>query len=364
MGAVVRVLHKVLVKKFYERNVGLLFFVFYLMFGVVESNQLINYHRSLIYGVLTSPVFLMGVMGVWILYSAKYLQLVLSELAEPHNQFLKDYSRLGKSHQFWPMLLSVVMMDQPVLLYSVFIVGVGIFSQQYVAVFLVFVFHFARLVGCTWIVLRRINSLHERKATKLLTSIQWPWKKYFPFFYLGHFTNQLPLALLFTKSFSLFAIIGFMQITTDHYENRTALMGLLFGLMAHSVIIFESRRLEETYLIFVRGLPISMIKRFLFLSLFYGVLLIPELVLLAINHIVWFDLLFITLFAVFYLVYQHTRLFRGSLAIDAHTTFTFGLFLISFMLVLFKLYWLEAFVLGILGFYQYERDYYNFEASA
>jgi hypothetical protein len=364
MGAVVRVLNKVLVKKFYERNVGLLFFVFYLMFGVVESNQVISYHRSLIYGVLTSPVFLVGVMGVWILYSAKYLQLVLSELAEPHNQFLKDYSRLGKSHQFWPMLLSIVMMDQPVLLYSVFIVGVGIFSQQYVAVFLVFIFHFAKLVGCTWIVLRRINSLHERKAPKLLPSIQWPWKKYFPFFYLAHFTNQLPLALLFTKAFSLFAIIGFMQITTDHYENRTALIGLLFGLMAHSVIIFESRRLEETYLIFVRGLPIAMIKRFLFLSLFYGVLLIPELVLLAINHIVWFDLLFISLFAVFYLVYQHTRLFRGSLKIDAHTTFTFGLFLISFMLVLFKLYWLEAFALSILGFYQYRRDYYNFEASA
>jgi hypothetical protein len=364
MGAVVRVLHKVLVKKFYERNVGLLFFVFYLMFGVVESNQLINYHRSLIYGVLTSFVFLAGVMGVWIMYSAKYLQLVLSELAEPHNQFLNDYSRLSKGQQFWPMLLSIVMMDQPVLLYSVFILAVGIFSQQYVAVLLVFVFHSAKLVGSTWVVLRRVNSLHERKATKLLPSIQWPWKKYFPFFYIGHFTNQLPLALLFTKIFSLFAIIGFMQITTDHYENRTALMGLLFGLMAHSVIIFESRRLEETYLIFAKGLPLSMFKRFLFISLFYAILLMPELVLMAINHIVWFDLLFIALFAVFYLVYQHTRLFQGSLTIDSHTTFTFGLFLISFMLVLFKLYWLEAFVLGILGFYQYERDYYNFEASA
>ena len=165
MGAVVRVLNKVLVKKFYERNVGLLFFVFYLMFGVVESNQVISYHRSLIYGVLTSPVFLMGVMGVWILYSAKYLQLVLSELAEPHNQFLKDYSRLGKSHQFWTMLLSIIMMDQPVLLYSVFIVGVGTFSQQYVAVFLVFVFHFTD--GLYYIVFD--NELFETFKKEMIT---------------------------------------------------------------------------------------------------------------------------------------------------------------------------------------------------
>jgi hypothetical protein len=140
-------------------------------------------------------------------------------------------------------------------------------------------------------------------------------------------------------------------------------MGLLFGLMAHSVIIFESRRWEETYLTFARGLPIPMIKRFLFLSLFFGVLLMPELVLLAINKIVWYDLLLITLFAVFYLVYQHTRLYRGSFTIDGHTTFTFGLCLVSFMLVLFKLYWLEAFALGSIGFYQYKRDFYNFEAS-
>ncbi|MCX8489886.1 MAG: hypothetical protein ORN54_02340 [Cyclobacteriaceae bacterium] len=364
MGAVAQVLNKVLVRKFYERNVGFLFFVFYLMFGVVESNQLINYHLSLIHGVLTSPLFLVGVMGVWILYSAKYSQLILSELAEPHNQFLKDYSRLTKPQQFWPMLFSIFMMDQPVLVYSVFIVGVGFASQQYLAVFLVLVFHSAKLVACTWIVLSRINSSYERRATKLSPAIQWPWKRYFPFFYLGYFTNQMPLALLFTKAFSLFAIVGFMQITTDHYENRTALMGLLFGLMAHSVIIFESRRLEETYLTFSRGLPLPMIKRFLFLTVFYGVLLMPEIVLLAVNKIVWFDILFIAFFAVFYLVYQHTRLYHGKFTIDAHTTFTFGLFLISFMLVLFKLYWLEAMALAALGFYQYNRGYYNFEATA
>jgi hypothetical protein len=364
MGIIIRVLNKVLVKKFYERNVGLLFFVFYLMFGVVESNQLISYHRSLIYGVLSSPIFLLGVMGIWILYSAKYLQLVLSELAEPHNQFLKDYSRLSKSQQFWPMLFSVVMMDQPVLIYSGFIVGIGLVSQQYWPTMAVILFHVIKLIACARIILHRIDTLHERKTTKLLPAIQWPWKKYFPFFYVGHFTNQLPLALLFTKAFSLFAIIGFMQITTDHYDNRTALMGLLFGLMAHSVIIFESRRLEETRLTFARGLPISTLKRLGYLCLFYGLLLLPELMLLIVNKLVWYDVMLVGLFAISYLLHQHTRLYRHPFNIDKHTTYTFGLFLVSFMLVLFKLFWLEAVALAALSFYQYHRDYYKFEASA
>lgn len=364
MGIVVRVLNKVLVKKFYERNVGLLFFVFYLMFGVVESNQLITYHRSLIYGVLSSPIFLLGVMAVWVLYSVKYLQLVLSELSEPHNQFLKDYSRLSKRQQFGPMMFSVFMMDQPVLIYSGFIVDVGIISQQYWPTLSVILFHVIKIIASTRIILHRIHTTHERKTTKLLPAIQWPWKKYFPFFYVGHFTNQIPLALLFTKAFSLFAIIGFLQITTDHYDNRTALMGLLFGLMAHSVIVFESRRLEETYLTFARGLPLSTARRLGYLCVFYGLLLLPELVLLVINKLVWYDVVLIGIFAISYLLHQHTRLYRQPFNIDQHTTYTFGLFLVSFMLVLFKIFWLEALALSVLGFYVYQRDYYNFEASA
>jgi hypothetical protein len=364
MGAVIRVLTKVLVKKFYERNVGLLFFVFYLMFGVVESNQLINYHRSLIYGVLDSPIFLVGVMGAWVLYALKYLQLILAELVQPHNQFLIDYSRLTRTQQFWPMLLSIVLIYEPVLIYSVFIIFIGFSSKQYWPTIEVIIFHIGVLTTSTIIILNRINSLYERKQLIIFPALRWPWKKTFPLFYLNHLTGQLPLALLFTKVFSLFAIIGFMQITTDHYENRTALMGLLFGLMAHSVIIFEWRKLEDQYLLFAKGLPVSMAQRFFYLCVMYGVLLLPELVLLTVNKIVLLDLLFIFMFAIGYLVYQHTRLYQHSLDMDKHTTHTFGLFLISFMLVLFKLYWLEAAALLAIGYYKYQKDYYNFEASA
>jgi hypothetical protein len=358
MGAVTSLLIKVLVNKFYERNVGLLFFVLYLMFGVVESNQLISYHRSLIYGVLGSPIFLLGVMGVWILYTLKYLQLVLSELSEQQNQFLINYSRLTKAEQFWPMLFSVTLIYQPVLTYSAFIVGVGMATKQFLPTLEAIVFHAGILIASTMIIVRRINALHERKQGAVFPKLKWPWKKRFPVFYLNHLTHQLPLGLLLTKAFSLFAIIGFMQITTDQYENRTALMGLLIGLMAHSVIIFEWRKLEEQYLQFAKGLPISIAQRFFYLCAAYAILVLPELTLLAVNKITPSDLVIIFVFAVGYLVYQHTRLYQHALNIDKHTTHTFGLFLISFMLVLFKLYWLEAAALLAVGFYQFKKDYY------
>jgi hypothetical protein len=363
MGAITRVLVKVLVKKFYERNVGLLFFVFYVMFGVVESNQLISYHTSLIYGVLSSPILLLIVMGVWILYAMKFLQLILSELNQPTNLFLINYSFLSKAKQFWPMLFSLTLIYEPVLIYSIFIVAVGIGSQQYLPTLVVVVFHTSILVATTWIVLTRVNSLHERQELTIFPTLRWPWKKPFPVFYLSHLISQLPLALFITKAFSLFAIVGFLQIPTDHYENRTVLMGLLFGLMAHSVIIFEWRKFEDQFLSFSHGLPIPIAWRFFYLCMAYAMLMLPEMALLAINKISWADLVFIFLFAVGYLVYQHARLYRHSLNMEKHTTHTFGVFLFSFMLVLFKLYTVEAIALLLVSLYIFKRDYYTSEAA-
>ena len=88
MLSVTKVLGKVLVARFYERNAGLFFVVFYLMFGIVESSQIISYHQSLIYATLTSLVFQLMVGGVWLLYSVKCIQFIAEQLRQPQNQFV------------------------------------------------------------------------------------------------------------------------------------------------------------------------------------------------------------------------------------------------------------------------------------
>ena len=362
MFSLITVLTKVIVAKFYERNAGLLFFVFFLMFGIVESTQIISYHQALMYGTLTSPIFLLLVCVVWLLYLIKCTQFFFAQLTKPENTFLLELGRISSLKRFWLITTLIFFMYEPVLIYSIFIIALGIYSKLFTATVLVVLFHLSGIMGTSLILSYQLN--HPHKSIKFLTlpSIQWPWVKPLPLFYINQLTSQLPTVLFFTKTFSVFVIYGFFQIPLDHYDDRIALMGLLFGLAAHCVIVFELRKFEETNLQFLRNLPIPNWKRFRELAIVYLLLLLPEAVMLYSNHIRLFDVLGIYFFGAGFLLLLHCRLFV-TLNNDKHLQWTLGLFLVSFMLVLFKMYFAETLLLWIFALFILNRQYYQFEKS-
>ena len=88
MLPVIRIFNKVIVGQFYQQHAGLLLFVFFIMFGIVEGSQLVYYYLSLIYGMLGSPVFLGIVFFIWVLYSFKCIQFTKTAMSLPQNSFL------------------------------------------------------------------------------------------------------------------------------------------------------------------------------------------------------------------------------------------------------------------------------------
>jgi len=360
---VTKVLGKVLVARFYERNGGLFFVVFYLMFGIVESSQIVSYHQSLIYATLTSVVFKLMVFGVWLLYTLKCIQFIAEQLRQAQNQFVFQLALLNRSQLFIQSVQLVLLLHLPVLAYTFFIIALGLQSQNYLSVTSIIVFQSALyLASARWLVYR-IQTQHEFRFMLELPRITWKWPKPLPLFYLGYLTTQLPTVFFFSKVFSLFCIFGFLQIPVDHYEVRVAILGLLFGLASHSVVVFELRKMEERFLIFMRTLPISLLNRFLYLAITFAILLAPEIIMLAINHVHWIDLIGIYLFAVGFLLLCHMQLFK-KLDNEKYLQWMLGLFLISFMLVLFKIYWVELIWLWLLGYYYFSKYYYQFEASS
>src|SRR6185369_16363350 len=101
MLPVIKIINSILVRKFYERHAALLFFVFYVMFGMVESGQIVSYHLGLINGAISSPMFMMIVFGIWMLYLIKAVLLFEECFAQPHNLFFKQISLLNKLAQFF-----------------------------------------------------------------------------------------------------------------------------------------------------------------------------------------------------------------------------------------------------------------------
>ncbi len=62
MKAILHMMIKALVVPFYKDHAGMLIFVFFLMFGVVEASQVVNYHLALIHAMLSSGIFLLIVL--------------------------------------------------------------------------------------------------------------------------------------------------------------------------------------------------------------------------------------------------------------------------------------------------------------
>jgi hypothetical protein len=135
------VIIKTLVAKFYERNAGLLFFIFFIMFGVVESGQILYYHLSLIYGLMEAPVFLAIVCAVWVLYVLRMVQFTFNQLAKTENSFLFDLAKLNSTQSLMVLFVSQILMYEPVLFYSIFILGVAISTNHFAVTVFILGFH-------------------------------------------------------------------------------------------------------------------------------------------------------------------------------------------------------------------------------
>jgi len=360
MVSIARLLLKTAGRKFYERNAGFFLFIFFLMFGIVESTQIVSYHLSLIYGILNSTVFLLIVCIIWAMYLIKCFVFISGFVSSGENNFILKLNLLSLSKKFSSLYFIFLFIDLPILIYVSVIISVAIHQKLYGEAAVIIMFHFFILAVASLLFGKRISSLNP-------STFRWPSFQLnrpipFPLYYLSTLINNHKVILFTTKALSFFAVIGFMNIPLDHYEYRTAILGLLFGIAAHAVVVFELRTFEENYLKFLRNLPISLINRFIQLAFVYFLLMLPESILLIVNHINLLTVLGIHLFATGLLVLCHCRLY-AELNNDKHIQFTLWLFLISFMLVLFKVYWVELFFVWGLAYYSFKRNFYQFELN-
>lgn len=353
---------KTLVAKFYEQNAGLLLFIFFLMFGIVESGQIINYHLSLVYGMLEAPIFLAVVCLIWTAYMLRTVQFTFGQLAKPENAFLVDLAKIKSNRSLLIVLVSQTMMYEPVLFYTILIVGVAINTGHFVVAIFILGYHAVLMMSSSWLINKKIRETHIQRNWSFLPVIRWNVPKPFPYFFLGMLTNKNPFMLLTTKIFSLLCVLGMMQIELGHYDMRVALLGICFGLVAHAVIVFEFRRHEDRSLVFVRGLPISLGHRYAYLMAVYLILFLPEAILLIVNNVPVGHVLAIVVFATMSLLYLHSKLYVGILNMDKHIRRTFIVFLLSFLLVMSKVFWLGLLMGAGMAWWIVKKKYYKYEA--
>lgn len=358
MNSISSVLLKSVIVPFYRVHAGLLIFVFLVMFGTVESNQLVNYHRTLITGMFTSEIFLLSVCFVWTLYSLKILLYILSLLRQPEYVFLNNLMLIPASKVFSQILPAVFLCFFPVAGYSIFIYFLG-FSQHYYASS-IGIFVFQVLLCC-------INAFVI--VVFLQTQHRFSWSIEFRLpntsgkigFYLSYFLNQEKVALLVSKTFSL-ALLFIVRAATEPGDDFR-ILGLtwLFVLLSHTFLVPKVRAFEDRYLTWIKGLPISTAKTCTIYFAFYASLMLPELIfsISMIGNIA--ELALLVLLSAGILMFIHAYLLKPNRDTEKLSGFLFWLFILSFLAILSKLIIALIIVLGIMACVRVINRYYEYE---
>lgn len=335
MPAQLKIIHKIWIQKFYERHAVLLGMVFYVMFFLVNSSEIIGFHFNLIVAVLSSFKLLLLVFGIWALYQIKTIFLFEECLSLPQNAFLKKFELLSRGNQFLFYGYSLLLAYMPVFIYSAVMVVIAFRYHFYLAGWSMLGFQVGIISLGAWRLLHTINSCTP--SIFRIPSFRWKLPKPFPFFYIGLLVHRFKITFLLTKIFSVLCILGFMQLPVDHYEPRLAWLGFTFGFSGHYVILYEWRKFEDRNLFFSRALPLAIHSRFVMLGMAYAFLLLPEWGVMIAQGLGIEDAAVGWLMGISFLLFIHGTSYRSALDSEQLMQNMLGLFLITFLMVLSQL---------------------------
>ena len=363
MRAILRLMIRALVLPFYKNHAGLLFFVFFLMFGIVESTQLAFYHQSLIYGMLSSGIILSVVLMIWLLYQLKSLHFLLKTSHEDAYLFLHHLAVLPSAQSFFCFFAISFLTFLPVVVYTIAIYAIGIQHQFYGSLVIVFVFQFFLWLMNAGMLNYTIRNQHIASRFTLPT-FTLPYQQTQLGIYAGYLFKVEKSAVILSKVFSL--VLIYMVKETLEAGDNFRIIGItwLFALLSHTYLITKLKVFEDQSLSWTRSLPISAPKTFTTYFFLYALLMIPELLLLTGSigkGISFIQLLLLPVFSSAFLITIHSYLLKPHRDPDKFVTYLFWLFMICFMLVLSKLIWITAAVLLLISFLSFKKRFYIYE---
>ncbi len=365
MKAVTHMIIKAWVMPFYKDHAGLLFFVFIIMFGVVESTQIIFYHQSLIYGMLSSGIFLIVILIIWLLYSAKSLFFLLKTGAEDSYQFLHHLAVLPARQTFHYFFIASFLTFLPVFIYTFFIYVIGFKNKFHEALAIVFIFQLALWLTSAWVLNYTLRNQH-RPALFSIPSLTLPFQQNLTGICAGHLFKKEKPALFLSKAFSLVVIYIVKETLEVDDDFRIVAITWLFALLSHTYLISKIKIFEDSTLSFVRNLPLSISAIFTSYLILFLLLMIPEAILLigtvGRGLTVW-QLILLPLFSSGFFLAIHSYLLKPNRNPDKFVTYLFWVFLVCFMMVLSKWIWVATGILLLGSFWLFSHRYYNYEST-
>lgn len=354
------VLSRIFVRGFYQAHAGLFLFFFLFMIGAVDPGQLLNYHKTLMLAFITSPLMLLVVFAVWLLYTFKCWHYIVGEVAAPQQHFLfysiNSFTRKQQLKSWFVIQLSVLL---PVIVYGLIAVGVGLFYHYYLTPVIIVIYLLLLAAASAWLYTLVVNRLVDGGGQSWLLRWSSDWRKPHFSLYIYQVLNRLKIPYAITKGLSWLIITGVFLLFDDvKNDARVAGMAVLAIAVAHAVIVFEGQRFEQTYQSWARNFPYTTLQRYSYILLSYLLLLLPEGVWLfsRFNPLLAVQLLFTALSM---LMLLNSLVYYLGLNMDKYLQWVMGLFIVLFWVMMFKLMPVLVMGNGLISYFIFSRHYYK-----
>jgi hypothetical protein len=268
---------------FYQQHIGLLLVVFYLLFGMIQGYDLILFHKALLISICSSPLNILILFAVWILYAIKCLLFVKQKLAQQDHIFAKETVIVSPKNQIilWIKVYSFLL--SPILCYAGLVLVTSITHQYFFsfsATLLMLVLMFTLLLFYTY---RTVNfSFNVSKPWLNLPVIKidrgfWSW----PIWYL---LNEQRVMLLICKIVSFLFFKAILLVFADIPNDiRIYLTAMLAVVLSHAILVLNLIKFDTFYNAFAKNLPVNANKRLVSWVFVFSILLVPEMILLLVS---------------------------------------------------------------------------------
>lgn len=349
-----RLLIKLLVLPFYRQHTEAFLLLGLALVGIVRPPTLLFSGAFLGAMALNTPAML--VLGSLLaLYYWNAWRFVAGRLASPAYTPLHYLSLRPRRHRLPLLALTLLLLQAPALLYSLLFVRAAALQGAWLSLLLVLCLALASVLLPTLHLNRRLSRL-QRPLQLPAWLLRWQRRVSIPIvaYYFTYLFSSQRRALLATKLLSLAFLYGIiLWYRSGSYDVRMPLLGLCFVVTLHVQLVLRLRQFHDQYLTIVRNLPIPTLRRFGLNMLAYGLILLPELILLlggaaleghfAQAPLAWLSLPFT---AVCLLTYYHSLLLLPSVQLEGFLRLVYLTFFGLFVAVLWGL---PALVLALLA---------------
>ena len=332
---------------FYQQHVGLFLVAAYLLFGMIQGYQLIEFHLSLLISICSSAINSLLTLAFWLLYALKCLLFIKQQLNLAEYQFTMLTTTLnkGKQMKLWINVYCLLML--PLLIYAGLMVATMVKHQYY--------FGLIAIIGLLLLIALAASytfytSNYTFKPTRNLINLPkfklpkpfWTW----PLFYL--FQQQVIL-LLVCKLVSILFFKAILWVFTDVGPDiRVYLTALLTVVLSHAMLIYHLLKFDASYQSFAKSLPISAVKRLYGWLALFLLLLLPEFgMLFWLTHFNIVVLLYGILFSLSGLLLMQSLIYILKADMESYFKYLLFFFFISMTAILAGYYFL--FSLAILA---------------